>query len=60
MHFRILTTLYISKAVGRIGKWGEIWDSVTLVTHIYGTFDLVVFNVILGSFGALVSKYSVS
>ena len=31
-------------------------DSGRLVTHIWGTFDLVVFNVILGSFGALVSK----
>ncbi len=38
-------------------KRTEIWDSGILVTHIWSTFDLVVFNVILGSFGALVSKW---
>ncbi len=29
----------------------EIWDSVVLIWHLWGTFDPVVFNVILGSFG---------
>ncbi len=46
------------KAGGRV-KRGEIFDSWILVTHIRGTFDLVGFNVILGSFGALVSKWPV-
>ncbi len=38
----------------------EIWDSGTLVTHMWCTFDFVVFKVILGSFGVLVSKWPVS
>ena len=42
-----------SKMAGRRAKWSEIWDSVTLVRHIWGTFDLVGFKVILGSFCAL-------
>ncbi len=35
----------------------EILDAVTQIMHIWDTFDLVVFKVILGSFGALVSKW---
>ncbi len=35
-------------------------DSWILATHIWGTFDLVVFKVILGSFGAFVSKWPIS
>ncbi len=35
-------------------KWSEIYDSEVLVEHIWDNFDLVIFNIILGSFGALV------
>ncbi len=35
-------------------KWSESWDSELVVTCILGIFDLLVFKVILGSFGALV------
>ncbi len=38
----------------------EIWDSWILVIHIWGTFDLVVVKVILGSFSALVSEWPVT
>ncbi len=34
-------------------KESEIWDSGLLVYHVLGTFDLVVFKVILRSFSAL-------
>ena len=44
----------------RIAKRTEIWDSGTVVTDIWGTFNLVVFNVTLGSFGGLVSKWPVT
>ncbi len=37
----------ISKAAGRRAKRSEIWDSWIPVTHTWGTFDLVGFNVIL-------------
>ncbi len=46
-----------SKMAGRRAKWSEMWDSWILVTQIWATFDLVGFEVILGSFGALVSKW---
>ena len=38
---------------GRRAKQTAIWESRTLVIHIWGTYDLVVLKVILGSFGAL-------
>ncbi len=38
-------------------KRSKIWASGTLVTHICGAFDLVVFKVNLVSFGAFVSKW---
>ncbi len=50
----------ISKTDGRRAKQTEIWDPGILVTKIWGTFGLVGFKVILGSFGALVSKLPVS
>ncbi len=34
-------------------KRAKIWDSPTLVKHVWSTFDPVVFKFILGSFGAL-------
>ncbi len=46
--------------VGRRAKRTEIWDSGIVGTQIWGTFDLVGFKVVLGSFGALVSKWPVS
>ncbi len=49
-----------SKTARRRAKRSEIWDSWILVTYIWGTYDMVVFKVILGSFGALVSKRPVS
>ncbi len=45
-------------AVYRV-KQSEIWNSVTLVTHIWGSFDLVVFEIILGSFVALICNSEV-
>ncbi len=36
-----------------------IWDSGVVLTCVWCTFDLLVFKVILTSFGALVSKWSV-
>ena len=33
------------------GKQSEIWDSDTPVTHIWSTFDLVVFKIIFGGWG---------
>ncbi len=38
----------------------EMWDWGTLVTHILGIFDIAVFNVVLGSFVALVSKWLIT
>ncbi len=46
-------TSIIWKASDRRVKRSEIWDSRTVLQHIVGTFDLVAFNVILESFGAL-------
>ena len=48
----------ILKRAGRRAKWAEIWDSEIPVTHtgIWSTFDLVVFNVISGSFRVLCLK----
>ncbi len=43
-----------NKTSARRTKWIEIWDS-EIQEYIWGTFDLLVFNVILASFG-LTSK----
>ena len=50
------------KRARRRAKRSEIWESWILAMHICicGIFDLVVFKVILVSFGALVSKWPVS
>ena len=48
-----------SKLARPTAKLSEIWDSWILVTKIWGTFDLVGFKVILGSFSALVSEWPV-
>ena len=47
---------------GRRAKWTDIWETWVQVpvTHIWGTLDLIVFKVILGLFGALVWKWSVT
>ncbi len=50
----------ILKTAGRRAKRSEIWDSGTLLTHMWCTFDLVMFKVILGSFSALVSEWRVT
>ncbi len=56
------TEIYESRTLvihiqGNLTLWGSrsIW-----ITYIWGTYDLVVFKVILGSFSALVSKWAVS
>ncbi len=49
-----------SKMAGRRAIRSEIWESGVIVTRIWGTFDLLVFKVILGSFGAFVSKWPVT
>ncbi len=41
-------------------KRSEIWESGVVVICIWGTFDLLVFKVILGSLIALVSKWPVT
>ena len=43
----------ILEMVNRREKRGRVWDSVVLVQHMFGTFDVEVFKVILGTFGAL-------
>ncbi len=48
------------ETAGRRAKRTKIWDLVTLATHMWCTFDLVVFKVILRSFGARVSKWPVT
>ena len=39
-------------------KQREIWESWVVVTCMWGAFDLLMFNAILWSFGALLSKWS--
>ncbi len=51
---------YILKTAGCRTKRSKIWDSGTLVIHMWRIFDLVVFKVMLGSFGGLVSKWTVT
>ncbi len=46
-------TSIIWKTSLRRAKRGEIWDSRVVFQHIWGTFGLVAFKVILRSFGAL-------
>ena len=48
---RIFKTAAVTKC-----ETESIWDSWILVTHMWGTFDLVVFIVISRSFGTLSSK----
>ncbi len=38
-------------------EWIGIWDSGVIVQHTWGTFDLIVFNAILGSFSAHLSNW---
>ena len=42
-----------SKMADRRAKGSEIWDTGVVVGCIWGTFDLVLFKVILGSFLSL-------
>ncbi len=46
-----------SKTAGRRAKLGEMSDSEVVLTCTLGTFDLLMFRVIFGSFSALVSKW---
>ncbi len=41
-------------------KQSEIWDMWTPIKHIWGTFDLIGFKDILGSFSAFVLNLPVS
>ena len=43
----------ICKTSDRRAKRNEMWDSRVVVQHIWGTFSLVAFKVILRSFGRL-------
>ncbi len=47
-----------SKTSAVIEKRSEIRNSMVVVTCKWGTFDLLVFKVIQGSFGALISIYN--
>ncbi len=58
--FGALKMVCNSKTAGRRAKRGEIWVLGVLVNHIVGTLDLVVLKVILGLFGAIVSKWPVT
>ncbi len=51
--------MHLYETANRRTKRNEIWDSVLLVEHEWGTFDFVVFIVILGSLGARFSKWPV-
>ncbi len=55
-----LKMAYNLTTAGFRAKQSEIWDLGALVAHIWGTFDLVRFKVIFGSFSALVSKWLVT
>ena len=46
-----------SKMAANRAKWSEICDSGDVTISIWGTFDLLVFKVIWGSFGVIVSKW---
>ena len=46
-------TSIIWKTSDRRAKRSESWDSWVVIEHIRGTFGLLAFRVILGSFGAL-------
>ena len=48
------------ETAGRRAKWTKIWDSGTLVTHMWCNFDLVVFKVTLGSVGARLKMACIS
>ena len=57
-HVTVLTKLPdgILKIAAFRAKWGEILGDRDCVCMYMGTFDLLVFQVMLGLFGALVSK----
>ncbi len=48
------------KTAGHRATRSEIWDLGVIVTCIWSTFDLLVFKVILGSFGPPISKWCVT
>ena len=63
-HFEVIRYICVkmackSKAAGHRTKRAYILKSRRLVKHMWGIFDLVVFKVILGSFGVLASKWPV-
>ncbi len=49
-----------SKTAGSRVKQNEIWNLVLVVVRTLGAFNLLVFKVVLGSFGAVGSKWPVS
>ncbi len=55
-----LKMVCISKTAGRRAKQNGIWDAWLLVTHIWGTFDLLVFKVISGHSAHFFSKWPVT
>ena len=46
-----------SKTIGSRAKRAGIWDSETLVIHIWGKFGLVLVKGIFGSFGVVFYKW---
>ncbi len=48
------------RTAGHRAKWSNIWDSGISLTHIWGTYDLVVFEVTFEPFSAFVSKWHVT
>ncbi len=48
------------KTAGHGVKGNEIWDSGIVVVCIWGTFDILVFKVALGSLCVLVSKWTLT
>ena len=46
------------KTAGRRAKWSDIWDSMVVVTLMCSAFDILVFEVIWGLFGAFVSEWN--
>ncbi len=51
---------YIMETTGCRAKRTKICESRTLVIHLWCTFDLIVFKVVLMSFGPRVSKWPVT
>ena len=54
MHFKFLNKACNSKMTVCREIRSEIWDSEVAVVSIWGTFDILVLRIILGTFGTIV------